>query len=757
MFGIFYREKIMQQSETPNNSVIILYQQASRYLAQKQYEEAIAVCQQILKLQPDFALAYSTIGLARQLQGQLDEAKSWYKNALKLQPNLVEVQANLGTIYLQQQQWETALKYYQTALQLKPDLVGIYRNLHTVWINLNQPEKALECWYQVLILEPQSMPLQSHIDLGKTLISKSQWEQAISLYLKTLEIYPNSHQAYYWLGEAFSGKQQWQEAVNAYRQAIKIEHNIDWFYPKLAKALLETRQWYDAIVVCYQAVKSNAYYQELLDEIIPKIIQAQELNQATLIFENHLKNRPDADELYHILGNIYKINNNIEAAIFYYTRAIQINPNISQYYGDLGDAWLKQKKWDEAIYCCIEALKINPDFIKPYDTIAEVLLQQGHQEAALGCYTARQIPAEILQKYCPIPAHQLTLSEGNLLIKFIPIYPECNITLNLSKTVSEPQFHLLFEQATTEKAFVAILENARAWGDLATSAIITENNELVTDLSTGVAELVLLSNQLPPVQKIDGTVAFLSVRWGATYFHWMYDVLPGFHLIKKSGISWDNIDYFVINADYPTYQQETLEKLGIPISKVIFSMNNHHIQAKKIIVPSPNLMYKNVITSEWVCDFLRSAFLPQNIGKISPHRRIYLSREKASYRKVINQDELFQCLKPLNFECVVLESLSFSQQVELMATASVVIAPHGAGLSNIVFCQPGTKIIELFNPDYIPIYYRVISSICQLEHYYLIGEMGEDKTENELTHGGGLNMQINIDDLISVLELAGVT
>ncbi|MFM6209821.1 tetratricopeptide repeat protein, partial [Planktothrix sp.] len=212
----------MQQSEKSENSVVILYQQASDYIAQQQYEEAITTCQKILQLQPNFALAYSTIGLAKQLQGHLEEAKSYYKNALKLQPNWVEVQANLGTIYLQQKQWEKALKYYQISLQLKPNQVGIYRNLYTVFLNLNQPEKAIDCWYQVLILEPESIPLQSHIDFGKNLISQIKWDQAISLYLKTLEIYPNSHQAYYWLGEAFSGKQQWLEAIKAYRQAIKI-------------------------------------------------------------------------------------------------------------------------------------------------------------------------------------------------------------------------------------------------------------------------------------------------------------------------------------------------------------------------------------------------------------------------------------------------------------------------------------------------------------------------------------------------------
>ena len=92
-----------------------------------------------------------------------------------------------------------------------------------------------------------------------------------------------------------------------------------------------------------------------------------------------------------------------------------------------------------------------------------------------------------------------------------------------------------------------------------------------------------------------------------------------------------------------------------------------------------------------------------------------------------------------------------------MASASVVLAPHGAGLSNIVFCQPGTKIIELFAPTYVPPCYRIISNICGLEHYYLIGELVENTMDEDLTHSGLLNMRINIDDLMSLLELAEIT
>jgi hypothetical protein len=40
----------------------------------------------------------------------------------------------------------------------------------------------------------------------------------------------------------------------------------------------------------------------------------------------------------------------------------------------------------------------------------------------------------------------------------------------------------------------------------------------------------------------------------------------------------------------------------------------------------------------------------------------------------------------------------------------------------LVFCSAGTKVIELFSPNYIRHYFWVISQQLQLEHYYLVGE-----------------------------------
>jgi capsular polysaccharide biosynthesis protein len=49
----------------------------------------------------------------------------------------------------------------------------------------------------------------------------------------------------------------------------------------------------------------------------------------------------------------------------------------------------------------------------------------------------------------------------------------------------------------------------------------------------------------------------------------------------------------------------------------------------------------------------------------------------------------------LDFKLIDPSKLSLSQQVEAFSNAEIILGPHGAGLTNIMFCNPGTKVIEI--------------------------------------------------------------
>jgi capsular polysaccharide biosynthesis protein len=81
-------------------------------------------------------------------------------------------------------------------------------------------------------------------------------------------------------------------------------------------------------------------------------------------------------------------------------------------------------------------------------------------------------------------------------------------------------------------------------------------------------------------------------------------------------------------------------------------------------------------------------------GKQNQHR-LYLSRARAAVRRIANENEISEVLRHRNFEIVEAENLSWREQANLFAGASVIVAPHGAALANIVFCKPGTRVVEI--------------------------------------------------------------
>ena len=52
------------------------------------------------------------------------------------------------------------------------------------------------------------------------------------------------------------------------------------------------------------------------------------------------------------------------------------------------------------------------------------------------------------------------------------------------------------------------------------------------------------------------------------------------------------------------------------------------------------------------------------------------------------------------FEIHKPETISFKNQINLFRNSSIIIGAHGAAFTNIIFCKPGTKIIEIIPKDH---------------------------------------------------------
>ena len=189
--------------------------------------------------------------------------------------------------------------------------------------------------------------------------------------------------------------------------------------------------------------------------------------------------------------------------------------------------------------------------------------------------------------------------------------------------------------------------------------------------------------------------------------------MPRLEILRRaSATGWDTIDHFLIGEGCHAIR-ESLRLLGIKESKLVVTRRDSHFVCDLLVVPSFHGAPGNM--PPWAIEFLREQFLGSSSLPKS-RRRIYVSRANASGRKIANEEEILPILTSRGFVCSELEEISLSAQIELFSKAEAVVAPHGAGLTNLVWCAPHTKVLEIFSPLYVNFCYWAIASVTQADY-----------------------------------------
>jgi hypothetical protein len=121
-------------------------------------------------------------------------------------------------------------------------------------------------------------------------------------------------------------------------------------------------------------------------------------------------------------------------------------------------------------------------------------------------------------------------------------------------------------------------------------------------------------------------------------------------------------------------------------------------------------------------DFLRQLFAPHYVKEVTKGLRIYISRRDAKSRRVQNEEEVLKALLPLNFIPVTLTDLSVAEQLQVFSRADIIVAPHGAGLAFMTFCNQETTVIELNTRMKEKRHYSHIAWHLDLDYYKIVCE-----------------------------------
>jgi len=254
---------------------------------------------------------------------------------------------------------------------------------------------------------------------------------------------------------------------------------------------------------------------------------------------------------------------------------------------------------------------------------------------------------------------------------------------------------------------------------------------------------------------LPGTSLILGNSAGANcYYHWMLDLLPKLGYLERAGIDLNSIDYFLVREAGATFQIESLKKFGIDRSRIIETAKNPYLNCDVALMVQLDHQV-NLTMHRFVPYWLNNMFgKPDSSNSYAkPGKKLYIKRPQGVRRGIENSDTVEKLLRSRSFEITAMEGLSIEQQAELLAQADVVVSPHGGALTNLVFAQPGTKVIELFGTHVYPFYFG-LANLCQLE-YHAVLQSREDyaslvQLETALAKGTSENQLISQREGFSV-------
>jgi capsular polysaccharide biosynthesis protein len=253
--------------------------------------------------------------------------------------------------------------------------------------------------------------------------------------------------------------------------------------------------------------------------------------------------------------------------------------------------------------------------------------------------------------------------------------------------------------------------------ELLRAGLVRLNGHDVLDLDYGNRSALQTTRRLRT-----GTVDRALVAWShlwTGYYHWVVEVLPkicAFQAEYGTALGGRFLCYPFFGEQF---EGEYLRLLGVPPAQVIDTRlyRRIHVEEDLALMPlrgwyrPPGIATPAMHTHPAVRQ-LRDRL--RDVGTAAGPSRIYVSRR--GRRVVTNEDQVVAGLATHGFEVLEDRQRPVEEQIGLFRQASVIVAPHGAALANLVWSRPGTLVVELLPSSYRMVHYRDLCAMLDLRY-----------------------------------------
>lgn len=247
--------------------------------------------------------------------------------------------------------------------------------------------------------------------------------------------------------------------------------------------------------------------------------------------------------------------------------------------------------------------------------------------------------------------------------------------------------------------------------------------------STGPSDLLGRGGLRPfppsPRRRVERPVLVLELRTRSAdnYFHWHVDALVNLWLHRRA------VDRAGADPAPPLilapvgahgWQQESLRLAGLAEPDLL-PMSGGSIAAPEFRVPARSFGSRHV--PSWVVRALREvaggdggALGVGGSARRGTGRLLNVRRDGTARRRVHGEDEISRRLATLGFVDLHPSTLGVAEQRRRFAEADVIVAAHGAALTNLAWAHEGAVVIELLSLARPNLAFREIATQAGVRH-----------------------------------------
>ncbi len=308
-------------------------------------DEALNIYNDVIKLNPKMALAYSNKSYIYDMKGEYDQASEGHKKAIDIDPKNSYLYYFRGKFFYKHKKYNLAAKDYLRILELDPNNNNAHVGLGNIYSSKGKFDGAIRHYTNAIRCNLKDC--KAYLYRGYTYIDKNEFELAKNDFYSTLKLDPSYYCAYNGIGLIHNLKGEYEFAIKYFSKAIEIHsHNYEALFGrgfayyrkgeyKLALSNINKSIAINPSLAITYDIRGRIYAMLKQDDLA-----MNDLNRAISI-EPHY-------QMYLIRGCFYLSQNNIDNAIMDFETVINLKPyGIENYVVLFADAYLRRASKNE--------------------------------------------------------------------------------------------------------------------------------------------------------------------------------------------------------------------------------------------------------------------------------------------------------------------------------------------------------------------------------------------------------------------------